>query len=100
MKSGISIIYVSITVKVAYYYKKEREVLLGLIDSFDKEEIINNVKLAEKYAEEKEKNKKNKKNKIFNDDNNYIYDENDNNKNNNKAKKEKKGGFFSMFACH
>ena len=82
------------------YYKKEREVLLGLIDSFDKEEIINNVKLAEKYAEEKEKNKKNKKNKIFNDDNNYIYDENDNNKNNNKGKKEKKGGFFSMFACH
>ena len=31
------------------YYQKEREVLLGLIDSFDKNEILNNVKLAEKY---------------------------------------------------
>ena len=35
------------------YYKKEREVLLGLIDSFDENEIINNVKLAEKYEKEK-----------------------------------------------
>ena len=35
------------------YYKKEREVLLGLIDSFDENEIISNVKLAEKYEKEK-----------------------------------------------
>ena len=35
------------------YYKKEREVLLGLIDSFDENEIKNNVKLAEKYEKEK-----------------------------------------------
>ena len=35
------------------YYKKEREVLLGLIDSFDENEIIKNMKLAEKYSKEK-----------------------------------------------
>ena len=59
------------------YYKKEKEVLLGLIDSFDKDEIMKNVKLAEKYAEEREKNKKAKKNIIFNYDNSITDDENE-----------------------
>ena len=48
------------------YYQKEREVLLGLIDSFDKNEILNNVKLAEKYYIDKAINdKKNKPEKKF-----------------------------------
>ena len=82
------------------YYKKEREVLLGLIDSFDKDEIMKNVKLAEKYAEEREKNKKTKKNIIFNYDNSITDDENEiHNNTNNKGKKGKKTGFFSMFLC-
>ena len=82
------------------YYKKEREVLLGLIDSFDKDEIMKNVKLAEKYAEEREKNKKAKKNIIFNYDNSITDDENEiHNNTNNKGKKGKKTGFFSMFLC-
>ena len=82
------------------YYKKEKEVLLGLIDSFDKDEIMKNVKLAEKYAEEREKNKKAKKNIIFNYDNSITDDENEiHNNTNNKGKKGKKTGFFSMFLC-
>ena len=82
------------------YYKKEREVLLGLIDSFDKDEIMKNVKLAEKYAEEREKNKKTKKNIIFNYDNSITDDENEIHSNtNNKGKKGKKTGFLSMFLC-
>ena len=82
------------------YYKKEKEVLLGLIDSFDKDEIMKNVKLAEKYAEEREKNKKAKKNIIFNYDNSITDDENEiHNNTNNKGKKGKKTGFLSMFLC-
>ena len=82
------------------YYKKEREVLLGLIDSFDKEEIYNNLKLAEKYEEEKAKSKNEKKSNLVNYDNNTNYDESENEiVKINKKKKEKKG-FLSIFSCH
>ena len=82
------------------YYKKEREVLLGLIDSFDKDEIYNNLKLAEKYEEEKAKSKNEKKSNLVNYDNNTNYDESENEMVRiNKKKKEKKG-FLSIFSCH
>ena len=82
------------------YYKKEREVLLGLIDSFDKDEIYNNLKLAEKYDEEKEKNKIEKKSFLVNCDNNTNYDESENEIIGiNKKKKEKKR-FLNIFSCH
>ena len=82
------------------YYKKEREVLLGLIDSFDKDEIYNNLKLAEKYDEEKAKNKSEKKFALVNCDNNTNYDESENEIIGiNKKKKEKKR-FLNIFSCH
>ena len=82
------------------YYKKEREVLLGLIDSFDKDEIYNNLKLAEKYDEEKAKNKNEKKSFLVNCDNNTNYDESENEIIGiNKKKKEKKR-FLNIFSCH
>jgi len=82
------------------YYKKEREVLLGLIDSFDKDEIYNNLKLAEKYDEEKAKNKIEKKSFLVNYDNNTNYDESENEIIGiNKKKKEKKR-FLNIFSCH
>ena len=91
------------------YYKKEREVLLGLIDSFDENEIINNVKLAQKYEKEKiEKDKikiiPEKKVVVINDnkDNNITnstMDENEGGVNENitKQKKEKKKKFLGIF---
>lgn len=86
------------------YYQKEREVLLGLIDSFDENEIKNNMKLAEKYKEEKAKMKNENKLIKFNIDNNImnvISDENEkaiNKKGKNGTKKKK--GFFSFFTGH
>ena len=89
------------------YYTKEREVLLGLIDSFDENEIFNNMKLAEKYAQEKAKNDKNKINQdkkfiIMNDNvSNSINDDNEKNDDKNiKTQKPKKKGFFGMFSCN
>ena len=89
------------------YYTKEREVLLGLIDSFDENEIFNNMKLAEKYAQEKAKNDKHKINQdkrfiIMNDNvSNSVNDENEKNEDNKiKTQKPKKKGFLGMFSCH
>ena len=88
------------------YYTKEREVLLGLIDSFDEDEIFNNMKLAGKYAQEKVKNDKYK----INQNKKIIINENINNSNNEenekiedniiKTQKAKKKGFLGMFSCH
>ena len=91
------------------YYKKEREVLLGLIDSFDENEIIKNVKLAEKYSKEKaEKDKikaipekkvvlvnENKDNNINNSTLNENEREGDVSKNDPKKNKKKK--FLGIF---
>ena len=91
------------------YYKKEREVLLGLIDSFDEDEIISNMKLAEKYSKEKAEKDKNKaipEKKVVvvneNKDNNIknpTWDENERveKEDNKKPKKNKKKWFFGMF---
>ena len=81
------------------YYKKEREVLLGLIDSFDKDEINNNLKLSEKFFEEQEKNRNEKKSIPVNFDNNITYEENPNENINNINRKKGKKGFFSLFSC-
>ena len=87
------------------YYQKEREVLLGLIDSFDKNEILNNVKLAEKYYIDKAINdKKNKPEKKFtiNTDEvfNSINDEIDTDYNKKQPKKGDRGQGLGIFACH
>ena len=87
------------------YYQKEREVLLGLIDSFDKNEILNNVKLAEKYYIDKaindKKNKPEKKFTINNDEVfNSINDEIDTDYNKKQAKKGERGKGLGIFACH
>ena len=90
------------------YYKKEREVLLGLIDSFDENEIINNMKLAEKYSKEKAEKDKYKaipEKKVVvvneNKDNNIknsTLDENDGvNKEDNKKPKKNKKKWFGIF---
>ena len=82
------------------YYKKEREVLLGLRDSFDKDEIYNNLKLSEKYFEEQAKSKVEKKSTLVNFDNNITYEDNSSeNIINIKRKKEKKG-ILGFFSCH
>lgn len=87
------------------YYQKEREVLLGLIDSFDKNEILNNVKLAEKYYIDKaindKKNKPEKKFTINNDEVfNSINDEMDTDYNKKQPKKGERGKGLGIFACH
>ena len=86
------------------YYQKEREVLLGLIDSFDKNEILNNVKLAEKYYIDKAINdKKNKPEKKFNNNDevfNSINDEMDTDYNKKQPKKGERGKGLGIFACH
>ena len=90
------------------YYKKEREVLLGLIDSFDENEIINNMKLAEKYSKEKAEKDKYKaipEKKVVvvneNKDNNIknsTLDENDGvTKEDNKKPKKNKKKWFGIF---
>ena len=90
------------------YYKKEREVLLGLIDSFDENEIINNMKLAEKYSKEKAEKDKYKaitEKKVVvvneNKDNNIknsTLDENDGvTKEDNKKPKKNKKKWFGLF---
>ena len=83
------------------YYQKEREVLLGLIDFFDENEIKNNMKLAEKYIQEKDIIKNNKTNIFINNINNINSNENDMKTQVKKEKeKGKKKGIFSWFACH
>ena len=90
------------------YYKKEREVLLGLIDSFDENEIIKNMKLAEKYSKEKAEKDKYKaipEKKVVvvneNKDNNIknsTLDENDGvTKEDNKKPKKNKKKWFGIF---
>ena len=87
------------------YYKKERELLLGLIDSFDENEINKNMILAEKFREEKAKNENNQINENLMK-NSINDDDNSNNSDFNRRRRHKrddervKTGFLSPFVCY